>query len=128
MLQISVHPYYPEFGNRMTATPSSMNNSAHTMTFPPSTARPDAASVADQRMVHLPLYKVLLHNDDVNSMEHVVNALMQVFKFTRQVCGRIMIEAHQNGVALCTIEPIEQAEHHRDQLVSLSLIATIEPE
>jgi ATP-dependent Clp protease adaptor protein ClpS len=79
-------------------------------------------------MVHLPLYKVLPHNDDVNSMEHVVNALMQVFKFTQQVCGRIMIEAHQNGVALCTIEPIEQAEHHRDQLVSLSLIATIEPE
>jgi ATP-dependent Clp protease adapter protein ClpS len=39
-----------------------------------------------------------------------------------------MLEAHQKGIALCTVEPLEQAEHHRDQLQSFSLIATIEPE
>jgi ATP-dependent Clp protease adaptor protein ClpS len=84
--------------------------------------------VAEQRTTHLPLYKVLLHNDDRNSMEHVVKSLMRVFKFEQRVCEQIMIEAHQNGLALCVIETLEQAEHHRDQLNSLSLISSIEPQ
>ena len=99
-----------------------------TMTSILLSTRPGTASVADRRTVHLPLYKVLLHNDDVNSMEHVVHALKNVFKFENEVCVRIMIEAHQTGVALCALEPIEQAELHRDQLISFSLVATIEPE
>ncbi len=77
---------------------------------------------------HIPRYKVLLHNDDKNSMDHVVLVLMQVFKFAKEECERIMLEAHHNGVALCIVEPLEQAELHRDQLRSFSLIATIEPE
>jgi ATP-dependent Clp protease adapter protein ClpS len=39
-----------------------------------------------------------------------------------------MFEAHQKGLALCTVEPLEQAEFHRDQLKSFSLTATIEQE
>lgn len=81
-----------------------------------------------ERRTDLPLFKVLLHNDDRNSMEHVVQTLMRVFRFKKELCERIMLEAHQNGVALCVVEPLEQAEHHRDQLRSFSLIATIEPE
>ena len=83
---------------------------------------------AEQDTLHIPLYKVLLHNDDHNSMEHVIKALRQVFKFELQMCERIMMEAHQNGMALCTVEPLEKAEHHRDQLSSFSLLSTIEPE
>ncbi len=77
---------------------------------------------------HIPRYKVLLHNDDKNTMDHVVRALLQVFKFDQAECERIMIEAHNNGVALCVVEPLEQAELHRDRLRAFSLIATIEPE
>jgi len=83
---------------------------------------------AEQRTCHMPLYKVLLHNDDHNTMEHVIKALMRVFKFDLSVCERIMMEAHQTGMALCIVEPLEKAEHHRDQLISFSLISTIEPE
>jgi ATP-dependent Clp protease adapter protein ClpS len=61
-------------------------------------------------------------------MEHVMKALMGVFNFELKMCERIMMEAHLKGVALCTVEPLEKAEHHRDQLVSFSLICTIEPE
>jgi ATP-dependent Clp protease adaptor protein ClpS len=85
-------------------------------------------TVLEQQSPHIPRYKVLLHNDDVNSMDHVVKALMRVLRFERAVCEAIMLEAHRNGVALCTIEPLEQAELHRDQLISFSLIATIEKE
>jgi ATP-dependent Clp protease adaptor protein ClpS len=85
-------------------------------------------TVLDQHTMRLPLYKVLLHNDDRNTMEHVVKALMHVFRFAKHVCEQIMMEAHVNGVALCAIEPLEQAELHRDQLLSFSLAATIEPD
>jgi ATP-dependent Clp protease adaptor protein ClpS len=82
----------------------------------------------EQYTLHIPLYKVLLHNDDHNSMEHVIKALMRVFKFELRACEQIMMEAHQNGIALCIVEPLEKAEHHRDQLISYSLISTIELE
>lgn len=88
--------------------------------------RPGA--VVERHTAYIPPYKVLLHNDDVNSMEHVVRALMQVFKFEQRRCEQIMLEAHESGVALCTVEPLEQAELHRDQLQSFSLVATIEAE
>ncbi|MFA5073004.1 MAG: ATP-dependent Clp protease adaptor ClpS [Nitrospirota bacterium] len=74
----------------------------------------------------VPLYKVLLHNDDINTMEHVTKALMRVFKFGLPKCRHIMLEAHVQGVALCVVEPLEPAELHRDQLISFSLSASIE--
>ncbi len=85
-------------------------------------------AVLERHVTLMPRYRILLHNDDVNSMDHVVAALERVFRFGRAECERIMLEAHRQGVALCTIEPLEQAELHRDQLIALSLIATIEPE
>ena len=84
--------------------------------------------VLEQHTTRIRRYKVLLHNDDVNTMDHVVKTLMHVFRFDRSGCERIMLEAHRNGVALCVVEPLEQAELHRDQLISYSLVATIEPE
>jgi ATP-dependent Clp protease adaptor protein ClpS len=85
-------------------------------------------SIADRSTIHLPLFKVLLHNDDHNSMEHVITALLRVFHFDFKICEQIMMEAHQKGIALCTIEPLEKAEYHRDRLISCSLTSTIEPE
>ncbi len=98
--------------------------------LPPCAAGPgtETETVVERGTATIPRYKVLLHNDDVNSMEHVVKALRQVFKFDLEECVRIMLEAHDQGVALCTVEPLEQAELHRDQLLSFSLVATIEPE
>ena len=88
----------------------------------------DTESAAQEHTTHIPLYRVLLHNDDVNTTMHVVRSLMRVFKFERHECERIMVEAHNTGLALCTIEPLEQAELHRDQLQAFSLVATIEAE
>ncbi len=82
----------------------------------------------EQAVSLIPRYRVLLHNDEVNSMEHVVKVLMRVFRFALPRCEQIMMEAHQKGVALCAVEPFEQAEFHRDQLISFSLTATIEKE
>ncbi len=100
-------------------------NERNMMTTDPAT-RPDV--VLEQHAVQMPRYRVLLHNDDVNSMDHVIRALHRVFKFDAAVCERIMLEAHTNGVAVCMVEPLEPAELHRDQLISFSLVSTIEPE
>ncbi len=92
------------------------------------TNKPRTVVVLEKQVAHIPLYKVLIHNDDVNTMDHVIGALMRVFKLERKACERIMVEAHKNGLALCAVEPFEQAELHRDQLRSFSLVSTIEPE
>ncbi len=83
-------------------------------------------TMTEHGTMHIPLYKVLLHNDDHNTMDHVVRSLMKVFRFEKAESERIMLEAHRNGVALCVIEPLEQAELHRDQLRSCSLTASLE--
>ncbi|HTG01660.1 MAG TPA: ATP-dependent Clp protease adaptor ClpS [Nitrospirota bacterium] len=96
------------------------------MMLPQPAEKPDA--VLEHETSFMPLYRVLLHNDDVNSMDHVVTTLIRVFRFSREKSEGIMLEAHNKGVALCAREPYEQAEHHRDQLRSFSLISTIEPD
>ena len=76
----------------------------------------------------MPLYKVLLHNDDQNSFDHVIRSLMQVFSFSLEDSVALTLEAHNNGLVLCKTEPLEHAELHKEQLMSLSLSVSLEPE
>jgi ATP-dependent Clp protease adaptor protein ClpS len=73
-------------------------------------------------------YAVILHNDDVNSMDHVVRSVM------KSVPGigigkaiKIMLDAHNHGRAVVIVCPLEPAELDRDRLQSFKLTATIEP-
>lgn len=86
------------------------------------------AAKINTRTIDPKMYKVILHNDDHNNMVHVVRSLMQVFRIDEHEATRIMIEAHEQGLALCTIEPLERAELHKEQLRSFSLTATLEAE
>ena len=75
----------------------------------------------------LPKYRVLLHNDDYNSMDHVVAALLRTAPLSYQDAIRIMLEAHTNGHAEVIICPRELAEHYSEGLGSYGLTSTIEP-
>ena len=76
---------------------------------------------------HVHGYAVILHNDDVNSMEHVVDALLKsVPTLSEQDAVRVMMDAHTEGRAVITICPLETAEFYRDRLQSFSLGASIE--
>jgi len=88
--------------------------------------RPEKVSKPETR--HAPMFMVLLHNDDISTMDHVVAALMTTFHFEVPKAVEIMREAHLKGVALCETLPLEQAEFRKEMLQSLSLTATIEPE
>lgn len=76
-----------------------------------------------------PRYRVLLHNDDYNSMEHVVQVLMQtVPSITQPQAVSIMMEAHTNGMALVITCAQEHAEFYSETLTSHGLSSTIEPD
>ncbi len=76
---------------------------------------------------YLPQYAVMLHNDDVNDMLHVVQALLKsVPELGREDAVRVMLEAHSNGKAVVIVCPLERAELYRDRIRSFSLGCTIE--
>jgi ATP-dependent Clp protease adaptor protein ClpS len=74
-----------------------------------------------------PFCQVVLHNDDVNSVEHVVKCLQTVFAHNMELAAKIMMEAHQKGRSIAEVEAQTPAIEHRDQLRSYGLSATVEP-
>lgn len=76
-----------------------------------------------------PRYRVLLHNDDFNPMEHVVQVLLQtVPSLTQPQAIDIMMEAHTNGIALVITCAQEHAEFYSETLKTHGLTSTIEPD
>jgi ATP-dependent Clp protease adaptor protein ClpS len=76
-----------------------------------------------------PRYRVLLHNDDYNPMEYVVQVLMTtVPSLTQPQAVDIMMEAHTNGVALVITCAQEHAEFYSETLKNHGLTSTIEPD
>jgi ATP-dependent Clp protease adapter protein ClpS len=72
------------------------------------------------------MYEVILFNDDVNAMEHVIESLMVVFNHTEQLAMKIMIDAHRHGRAVAEVEERELARQHKGQLESRGLTVSIE--
>lgn len=76
-----------------------------------------------------PRYRVLLHNDDFNSMEYVVQVIITtVPSVTQPQAVSIMMEAHTNGLALVITCAQEHAEFYCETFKTHGLTSTIEPE
>ena len=74
-----------------------------------------------------PRYKVLLHNDPVNSMEYVTISLREVVpQLSEQDAIAIMLEAHNNGVGLVIVCDLEPAEFYSESLKSKGISSSIE--
>eukprot|EP00276_Gloeochaete_wittrockiana_P006968 CAMPEP_0184643316 /NCGR_PEP_ID=MMETSP0308-20130426/128_1 /TAXON_ID=38269 /ORGANISM="Gloeochaete witrockiana, Strain SAG 46.84" /LENGTH=124 /DNA_ID=CAMNT_0027071153 /DNA_START=282 /DNA_END=656 /DNA_ORIENTATION=+ len=74
-------------------------------------------------------WKVLLHNDEANTMEYVVQCLRKtVPRMTHQEALNIMLEAHTTGVGVVTVCEKEIAEYYCEVLKSFKLWSSIEPE
>jgi ATP-dependent Clp protease adaptor protein ClpS len=99
---------------------------------PQTAVRPEIGTETTTRLA--PLYKVFIHNDDVTPMDFVVYVLRDVFKKEIQEAVEIMLTAHETGIALVAVLPLEQAELRVDQAHSLArtakfpLTLTYEPE
>ena len=76
-----------------------------------------------------PKYKVLLHNDPVNTMDYVVETLRQVVpQLSEQDALNIMLETHNNGIGLVIVCDLEPAEFYSESLKAKGLTSTIELE
>ena len=83
---------------------------------------------ARPKVHRLPPWKVLLHNDDVNIMEDVIDAIVELTTLRRQDAILRMLEAHTRGLVLLLTTHREHAELLQEQFTSKRLTVTIEPE
>jgi len=75
----------------------------------------------------LPPYKVLLHNDDVNEMGFVIQAIVELTPLNKDRAVEATLEADKTGIALLLVTHKERAELYQDQFRTKALSVTIEP-
>ena len=71
--------------------------------IPRKTAQPE------QETAHDPLYRVIIHNDDVTPMDFIIHILMTVFFVPELNAATIMYTAHLNGSAYVQTLPKQEA-------------------
>ena len=97
------------------------------MVGPETQTRTPAREQEEQKPQILPPHAVILHNDDVNDMAHVVRSLLRsVPSLNLAKATEIMFAAHNQGRARVVVCPLELAELYRDRLQGFKLTATIE--
>ena len=84
--------------------------------------------VTKEKTRRLPPFKVILHNDDVNSMDHVVVSIVRLTPLKLEQAVRKTLEAHETGHAVLLVTTKERAELYVEQFASLSLTVTCEPD
>ncbi len=95
---------------------------------PPARGAATKKAPAPPRVDQLPLYRVLLHNDDFNTTDFVVDSLIELTPLVRQNAYEVMLEAHARGLALVLVTHKERAELYQEQFKTRRLTVTIEPE
>ena len=65
-------------------------------------------------------YKVLMLNDDYTPMEFVVLVLQQFFSMSIDDATRVMLQVHQQGVAVCGVFTYEVAETKVSQVIDFA--------
>lgn len=90
-------------------------------------ASPETGIDPEVILRNLPPWIVILHNDDHNSMDHVVESLVKsVPRLSVEAAVEIMLTAHNHGQAAVTTCPKETAELYRERLEQCGLTSTIE--
>jgi ATP-dependent Clp protease adapter protein ClpS len=100
------------------------DNKSGTATKPKRAPRKSPAKKPPQP---LPPWKVLLHNDDKNDVEFVVQTIVSLTPLNEDAAAQRTLEAHHTGVALLLTTHKERAELYKEQFQSKGLTVTIEP-
>ena len=66
------------------------------------------------------MYKVLMLNDDYTPMEFVVLVLQQFFSMSIEDATRVMLQVHQQGLAVCGVFTYEVAETKVTQVIDFA--------
>ncbi len=94
---------------------------------PPKPQRKVRPTVPFRKVDHMPSWRVLLHNDDTNEMNFVVDSILRLTPLTFETAYRCMLEAHEHGLSILLVTHQERAELYRDQFRSKRLVVSIEP-
>ena len=87
-----------------------------------------------QETAYEPLYRVIIHNDDVTPMDFVVHVLNNIFMLQAPDAIKVMYTAHYRGEAVVRILPRSEAEkrinkaHFAAGLEGYPLHFSMEPE
>jgi ATP-dependent Clp protease adaptor protein ClpS len=73
-------------------------------------------------------WKVILHNDDVNEVDKVVQVICQLTHLKKQEATACTREAHKTGAALLLMTHQERAELYVEQFATYKLTVTAEPD
>jgi len=57
-----------------------------------------------------PLFRIIYINDDVTSMEFVVNSLIEYFDYNPDTASQLTMSIHEQGSAIVAVLPYEIAE------------------
>ncbi|QOJ13286.1 MAG: ATP-dependent Clp protease adaptor ClpS [Planctomycetia bacterium] len=76
----------------------------------------------------LPPYRVILHNDDVNSIEHVVLRILELTKLAEAEAVDCALEAHNTGSSTLLRTHKERAELYCEQFATFTITVTCEPD
>lgn len=80
------------------------------------------------------LYKVIYINDELTTMEFVIETLLDIFSYTPQGAEEITVKIHDNGSAVVAVLPFELAEQKGIEVTVLArgrgfpLQVKVEPE
>ena len=85
-------------------------------------------TLVEERVHQLPPYKVILHNDDVNSVDHVILTILKLTPLKEAEAIERTIEAHETGQALLLVTHKERAELYVEQFATFQLTVTAEPD
>jgi len=87
-----------------------------------------------QETAYEPMFRVIIHNDDVTPMDFVVHVLRNIFMLLAPDALKVMYTAHYRGEAVVQILPKSEAEkrinkaHFAAGLEGYPLHFSIEPE
>lgn len=74
----------------------------------------------------LPPWKVILHNDDVNTVEFVLQKVREITKLEEELAIKRILEAHEKGTSLLLTTHREKAELIEELFDSHKITVTIE--
>jgi ATP-dependent Clp protease adapter protein ClpS len=95
---------------------------------------PEIEIIEEQKTELEPLYRLIIHNDDVTRMDFVVRVLTGVFFLPQPGAVEVRLTAHFNGAASVQILPKSEAQtrtnkaHFAAALEGYPLHLSLEPE
>ncbi len=93
--------------------------------MPEKTTTPEV--LEQQQTRRLPPYRVILHNDDVNTFDHVIASILRLTPLQVEEAVARTLEAHERGQSLLLVTHRERAELYVEQFASRQLTVTCEP-